>query len=293
MSADSVETLHLSDIMHPESVQMLLTEALPIAETKGSWHGEAMIRDCHGRNVPVSHVIICHKSIEGSVLHFSSIMRDISDRKAAEALLRDTAERQAVLNQITSEVRNSLDLDTVISTMLMSVHQGLKLDYCAFAWIDNSTDNQGQPNWEIVQVIDDTDHGIPLGEHPDDRLGLDIHSLINQSLTRVDNASQCKDAEHQAFLRRLGISAEILIPVRTDADKTGVIICCFVHHAHSWSSGEVELLQAVGDQLAIAINQANLYTQSCVQSQQLVHTLDQLKRTQNSKLSRPKKKCPA
>jgi two-component system, NtrC family, sensor kinase len=71
-----------------------------------------------------------------------------------------------------------------------------------------------------------------------------------------------------------------LIPIRTDADKTGVIVCYYMNEAHTWSTGEIELLQAVGDQLAIAINQANLYTQSCIQSQQLVTTLDQLKRTQ-------------
>ena len=277
LAAEDVESLHLSSIMHPDTAQMLLEEALPTAKAKGSWHGEAMIRDCRGRDIPVSQVIICHKAIDGSVEHFSSIMRDISDRKAAETLLQDTAERQEVLNQITSQVRNSLDLDTVIATTLMSLHQGLKLDYSAFAWLDN---NAELPTWSIIQAIDDTDHGIPIGESPDDRLGIDINNLLNKELTRVDDAEQCQNAEHKTFLNRLGICSEILIPIRTDADKTGVIICYYVHEPHTWSTGEVELLEAVGDQLAIAINQASLYTQSCMQSQQLVHTLDQLKRTQ-------------
>ncbi len=274
---EEIGQFHLSDTTRADIAQMLIKQALPIATQKGTWHGESIILDRYGREIPVSQVIICHKTAEGAVAYFSSITRDISDRKAAETLLQETAERQKVLNQITSQVRNSLELDTVIATTLMSVHQGLKLDYCGFAWLDNDTDN---PSWEIIQAMDDTDHGISLGEQPEDRLGIDLRQLVNQAITRIDDANECSDPEHKAFLSRLGICSEILIPVRTDADKTGVIICYYVQEPHTWSTGEIELLQAVGDQLAIAINQANLYTQSCVQSQQLVHTLDQLKRTQ-------------
>jgi two-component system, NtrC family, sensor kinase len=277
IAPEKTSQFHLSDITRPDVAHMLIQQALPIAAQKGTWHGESIILDRYGREIPVSQVIICHKTKEGTVAYFSSITRDISDRKVAEALLQETAERQAVLNQITTQVRNSLDLDTVISTTLMSVHQGLKLSYCGFAWLDNDTDT---PTWEIVQAFDDTDCGVPIGEHPNDRLGCDVKRLVNQEITRVDNASTCSNPDHKAFLNRLGICSEILIPIRTDADKTGVIVCYYMNEAHTWSTGEIELLQAVGDQLAIAINQANLYTQSCIQSQQLVTTLDQLKRTQ-------------
>ncbi len=279
ISPEQTSQFHLSDVTRQDVAEMLISQALPIATQKGSWHGESIILDRYGREIPVSQVIICHRTEEGAVAYFSSIARDISDRKAAEALLKDNAERQKVLNQITAQVRNSLDLDTVIATALMSVHQGLKLDYCGFAWLDNTAADLASP-WEIVQAIDATDHGVPLGEHPGDRLGIDIQSLVNQKTTRVDDASRCQNPEHKAFLDRLGICSEILIPIRTDADKIGVMISYYVQAAHTWSPGEVELLQAVGDQLAIAINQANLYTQSCLQSQQLALALNRLKRTQ-------------
>jgi PAS domain S-box-containing protein len=277
VSLENTRQFHLSDTTRPDIAHMLIQQALPIATQKGTWHGESIILDRYGREIPVSQVIICHKTAEGAVAYFSSITRDISDRKVVETLLQETAERQEVLNQITTQVRNSLDLDTVISTTLMSVHQGLKLNYCGFAWLDNDTDT---PTWEIIQAVDDTDHGVPMGEHPEDRLGLDLERLVNQEITRIDDAQECTDPKHKAFLNRLGIRSEILIPIRTDADKTGVIVCYYINEAHTWSPGETEMLKAVGDQLAIAINQANLYTQSCMQSQQLVHTLDQLKRTQ-------------
>jgi len=276
-SQAGIQTFHISDTTPAHFADVLIKEALPEAARAGIWHGESVIVDGDGREIPVSQVILGHREDSGAVAYFSSITRDISDRKATETLLRKNAERHAVLNQITMQVRNSLDLDTVIATTLMAVHNGLKLDYCGFAWLDNYTE---VPTWSVVQAIDDTDHGLLLGERPDDHLGPDIHALANQEITRVDDANACKEHTHKAFLDRLGIQAEILVPIRTDADKTGVIICCCVHQTHHWSASEVDLLKAVGDQLAIAINQANLYAQSCLQSQQLVHTLDQLKKTQ-------------
>ena len=277
VSPEEAEHFHIRNTAPPEFAHILLNEALPEAAEKGIWRGESEIVDEQGNRIPVSQVIICHKDEDGAVAYFSSMARDISDRKDTETLLRRNAERHAVLNQITMQVRTSLDLDTVIATTLMAVHNGLELDYCGFAWLDNYAE---LPEWSVVQAIDDTDHGVLLGEHPDDQLGPDIYALANQDITRVDDVSTCDDPEHKAFMIRRGICSEILVPIRTDADKTGVIICCCVYNAHDWAESEVDLLTAVGDQLAIAINQANLYTQSCRQSQQLVHTLDQLKRTQ-------------
>ena len=277
IKAEKVRDFHLSHLMHPDEVAKLTQEALPVAKEKGSWHGESVVRDCHQRNIPVSLVIIHHSAEAGAEEYFSSIMRDISERKAAEATFRDNAERQAVLNEISNQVRNSLDLDTVIATTLMSVHQGLKLDYCGFAWIETDSEDL---SWKVIQAVDDTDCGIRLGEHDQDRLGIDIWQIVQQNICRVDDAQLCTQPEHRAFLQRQGICSEILVPAFTDINRVGVIVCYDVHQPRAWSAEDVELLRAVAGQLAIAINQANLYTESCRQSQELTYTLEQLKRTQ-------------
>lgn len=277
LTQKEAQQFHISNTTSSKLTQVLLNESLPKAARLGIWRGESEIKDASGKVIPVSQVIICHKNSDGEVAHYSSITRDISDRKAAETNLKKNAARHAVLNQITAQIRNSLDLDTVIATTLMAIHNSLALDYCGFAWLDSDA---SAPTWSIVQAIDNTDHGLLIGECADDRLGEDIYALVDQQITRVDDVNACEESAHRAFLTRLGIQSEILVPVRTDADRTGVIICYCIQTARTWTEYEVDLLKAVGDQLAIAINQANLYTQSCHQSQQLVHTLDQLKRTQ-------------
>lgn len=60
-------------------------EALPTALREGSWVGENVFLAKDGRKIPVSQVLIVHKTETGEVEFISTIARDISDRKKAEA----------------------------------------------------------------------------------------------------------------------------------------------------------------------------------------------------------------
>src|SRR5215208_6925333 len=50
------------------------------------WKGEMAFRTAEGREIPVSQVLVAHKTEDGSGVRFySTIARDISDRRAYEA----------------------------------------------------------------------------------------------------------------------------------------------------------------------------------------------------------------
>ncbi|NMF58753.1 PAS domain S-box protein [Pseudanabaena yagii] len=87
---------------HPDWVnQIIFEQALPTAIEKGSWAGELALLDGTGKEIPVSQVIVAHKSASGMVESFSTIMRDISDRKAAEkALTHKQSHLAALINNI-------------------------------------------------------------------------------------------------------------------------------------------------------------------------------------------------
>ncbi|MFM7407380.1 MAG: PAS domain S-box protein [Cuspidothrix sp.] len=87
---------------HPDwANQIIFEQALPTAIEKGSWSGESALLDGTGKEIPVSQVIIAHKSASGIVESFSTIMRDISDRKAAEkALMLKQKHLAALMNNI-------------------------------------------------------------------------------------------------------------------------------------------------------------------------------------------------
>jgi PAS domain S-box-containing protein len=76
---------------HPDwALKIILDEALPTATQQGMWIGETALLDGNGREVPVSQVVIAHKSRQGDIAYFSTIARDISELKQAEKSLKLT-----------------------------------------------------------------------------------------------------------------------------------------------------------------------------------------------------------
>src|SRR5579871_6168829 len=75
------------------SLQHVLKEALPTAIREGIWSGESTFLNAQGQEVPISQVIIAHKNDQGDVEHFSTLARDISKAKQAEAALQESKAR--------------------------------------------------------------------------------------------------------------------------------------------------------------------------------------------------------
>ncbi|MGD0595894.1 MAG: PAS domain S-box protein [Sedimentisphaerales bacterium] len=90
---EDVTKLKISDL-HPEwTNKMFAEEILPAAVRDGVWMGECAflnIRDRH--EIPVSMVLSSHKTSNGEVEVFSTISRDITERKKAEEIIRENSE---------------------------------------------------------------------------------------------------------------------------------------------------------------------------------------------------------
>jgi diguanylate cyclase (GGDEF)-like protein/PAS domain S-box-containing protein len=76
--------------------EIIVREARPKAERDGLWSGETAILDPQGHEIPVSQVVIAHRNAEGGIRFFSSIARDIRERKAYEARIQHLANYDAV-----------------------------------------------------------------------------------------------------------------------------------------------------------------------------------------------------
>jgi PAS domain S-box-containing protein len=73
---------------HPAWVnEIILNQIFPILIEQGSWSGELALLDSNGQEIPVSQVIIAHKSKSEEIQYVSTIMRDIRKQKAAEKQL--------------------------------------------------------------------------------------------------------------------------------------------------------------------------------------------------------------
>ncbi|MDX2242686.1 MAG: PAS domain S-box protein [Leptolyngbyaceae cyanobacterium bins.302] len=202
---------------------------------------------------------------------------DITDLRRAEAALQDYGDRQALLNQLANQIRNSLDLNTVIATAMQSIRELLEIDHCCFAWYNSES---SALTWELIQEARPDHVSTKLGSYPVSLVGPIDQRLFNQEVLRIDNVEHYAEPIHQAFLRQINCKSELLLPLQTHSGRVGMIICLIYDSPRLWTDNAVELLSAVGAQLAIAIDQAELYAQTRLKSQELEHALQELQRTQ-------------
>ena len=83
---------------HPDwAYKLLRNEGIPAAMRDGVWIGETAFLSYDGRSIPVSQLLIAHKSPDGSVKLLSTIARDITEQKQIEATLREAERRWRIL----------------------------------------------------------------------------------------------------------------------------------------------------------------------------------------------------
>ena len=77
--------------------RLIRTEVVPTAERDGLWEGEATVLGPDQNEIPVSMVVMTHRTPDGKTDRFSAIMRDISERRKAREALLDSREQLRAL----------------------------------------------------------------------------------------------------------------------------------------------------------------------------------------------------
>jgi PAS domain S-box-containing protein len=80
--------------VHPEwAFKIIEKECIPATIESGMWKGETALLGSDGNEIPVSQVIMSHKSEDGKLEYISTIMRDITERKVAEKALKESHDK--------------------------------------------------------------------------------------------------------------------------------------------------------------------------------------------------------
>ncbi|MGE0745770.1 MAG: PAS domain S-box protein, partial [Rhodospirillales bacterium] len=85
--------LRIGDSLTQESKRLVREVALPATVRNGMWTGETTFVARDGREVPVWQVMLAHREPTGHVAYVSSIARDLTERRIAEAALRESERR--------------------------------------------------------------------------------------------------------------------------------------------------------------------------------------------------------
>jgi diguanylate cyclase (GGDEF)-like protein/PAS domain S-box-containing protein len=293
------------DLLLPESVRAIHRQHVnqfrhspDVARQMGS-RTEVLGRRKDGSEFPAEASI--SKLQVGSEKLLTVILRDITDRKQAQAALQLQLDRERLMGAMRDRIRQSLNLDEILNTTVAEVRQ--------FLVTDRVIVYQFNPDWSGQVVVESVSADwLPI-------LGLNIHDpcfgeeyaqLYAKGRVRAipdifeAPLSQC----HRNLLKQFQVKGNLVVPIlQTETtvqmpDLRSRILSpgesnhnrlwglLIAHHCCSprqWQDWEVDFLTALGTQVAIAIQQSTLFEQLQAANQQLrrLATLDGLTQVAN------------
>jgi PAS domain S-box-containing protein len=209
----------------------------------------------------VSRNSIFSRDLDGNVLLMIGSAQDITDRKNAEIQIQQQSARQTLLQEITQRIRQSLDLQIIFETATIEIRGFLRSDRVAiFKFDPNSNFNDGEFVAEAVEngfdsVLAKRFHDHCFGEQ---YTGAYHHGAF-QAVDDIYNSelSEC----HINILSAFQIRANLVVPLLNGNTLWGLICIHQCSSTRHWMSADIELVQQISNQLAIAVQQASLFQQ--------------------------------
>jgi PAS domain S-box-containing protein len=250
----------------------------------------------------------------GQVQNIVIIAHDISDRKLAQwerrraerelersrQSYKQLVRREEMLNRrLASQIRDSLDLNTILATAVNEVQDLLQIDLCSFFWHlpdpESSPEfnlefGQGAPQFELVHFAASKTLMAYPRSYPLSQLKYFGDRLLKQEIVQVQSIYTDSELDDRSrdLLASMGFTSQLLVPIKTRTQKLGAIVAAHCQGSRPWTADEVELLQAVANQLAIAVDQAEIFdsvhtnaAQVYTQKQQLETAIANLQKTQS------------
>ncbi|PZV16481.1 MAG: adenylate cyclase [Pseudanabaena sp.] len=201
----------------------------------------------------------------------------VSSRARAYDRIQELAQRESLLNTITSTIRSSLDPQKIFASITQQLGQALNSDSCALSlWTeeDHFLRCVGLHLLEPNEVVHDKSiSGEP--SLPQSIVNISVNPVFQaliESKQPVAISDLHEDPEWNIIdlpLRSIARSL-LMVPLLADGKIIGSISMRQNKLPRQWQPEEVSLVQAVASQAAIAVQQANLFQKTRQQAQQLL-----------------------
>ncbi|HEY9809647.1 MAG TPA: ATP-binding protein [Halomicronema sp.] len=219
-----------------------------------------------------------------------------------EQALGQQLEQERLLNQVTTQIRQSLELPVILSTAVEQVRQFLQVDRLVIYQFDFSQElarNYLYADNLIIDEQENKENGWGKITY-ESRVTENIPSVLNLSeedacFIRVPNfrkkyrkgfTQAIEDTKiaynfspcFSEFMERVQARAKLIAPIIVADELWGLLIAHQCFEPRRWQEKEQVFLKQIAEHLAVAINQAQLYAEL----QQQKQTLEQrvIERTQ-------------
>ncbi|WP_392482842.1 PAS domain S-box protein [Nostoc sp. C110] len=271
---------HISILHQPEVAATLSTKILETVNQQGRWSGEIHFLGKDGSERICETTVVPLQDEQGKTVATVGINQDITENKRAKEALQRQLHRTLLLEQITQEIRQSLDTSKIFETAATQIGQAFKVDRCL-----------------IHSYVCDPIPKIPLVAQyntlssPCSVLGLEVPMTNNphaEKMMAQETAIASPDVYADPLLkaaepicRKIKLKSMLSIRTSYQGEPNGAIGLHQCSYFRQWTPDEIELLEAVAAQLGIALAQAHLLEQETRRREELTlknFALEQAKR---------------
>ncbi|MDX2212315.1 MAG: PAS domain S-box protein [Oculatellaceae cyanobacterium bins.114] len=254
---------------HPFNDEELATIRAEVAAT-GFWSREVEYVTRKGRSL-WANIAGTTVSVAGEQVRLVRLT-DINDRKQIELLLQQQLEKEQLLVSILKRIRDSLDLNAILNVTVEEVRQTIQADRILVYRLND--DGSGQV---VAESIAEPWPPLLNLSFSAETLPSDcFERYIKGAIYQIEDCDRTEMADcARQFMINLQIRAKLVVPIVQQENKRvwGLLIAHECSCSRRWEAWEIALLQQLSGQLAIAIQQADLY-------QQLYTELDERQRTE-------------
>jgi two-component system NtrC family sensor kinase len=190
----------------------------------------------------------------GTIAGYVLIIRDITERKIAQLQIEKRNIRLGILNAIAKTVSSSLDLDEVLTRTIDEILEVLEADSIRIYMLDKKK--------ELLELV--AHKGLaaqfiskPFMQYRKPGDGLLGQTVIDGETSLVDNFLRSDDPYVDSILEA-GLHSTAYIPLSAKGELMGVL-CVSSHYPIEFAAGYIEFLTAIGNQIGVAMDNANLY----------------------------------
>lgn len=199
--------------------------------------------------------------------HLKAVVQQAADtyklltKRTAE--LRRALRREELFNEVTTAIRESLDYSSMLQTVVNTIGRTFEATGCILRPVDG---DQLRLETFVYQIEGVTE--TPLLPNAD----AIFENVLKQRQTELFND------------QTTGNHLILLVPLICQQQILGVLSLYQQTSDGSWTPEDVQLIEAVSEQAALAIAQAKLYQQTQLQAQQMRDELDVARQIQNNLL---------
>jgi len=195
----------------------------------------------------------------GQVRGISGTLNDITHRKAAEEALWRQAEQERLLRAIALRIHQSLELEEILTTTVTEIRQVLQSDRVLIF--------QLQPDGSGCVIVESVGAGWNsllnyCLQDPCVTLQPCIDKYIRGYVQAIDDIETAPLSDcYRDLLAPFQVRATLVAPIMQGSHPWGLLSVQHCETARQWHPWEIDLLRQLATQLAIAIQQAELYQQ--------------------------------